>query len=46
MVKKNFRTKTLRLPNNERVQYTYFNQAMRENNHSKRQLVLNSKNAS
>ena len=28
MVKENLRTKTLRLPNNERIQYTYFNQAM------------------
>ena len=38
MVKENPRTKTLRLPNNERIQYTYFNQAMHENNHSKRQV--------
>ena len=32
MVKENLRTKTLRVPNNERIQYTYLNQAMRENN--------------
>ena len=38
MVKENLRAKTLRLPNiNERIQYTYFNQAMHESNYSKRQ---------
>ena len=35
MVKENLRTKTLRLPNNERIQYTCFNEAMRENNQFK-----------
>ena len=36
MVKENLRTKTLRLPNNERIQYTYFNQAMHKNNYRNR----------
>ena len=44
MVKENLRTKTLRLPNNVRIQYTYFNQAITIQNGSSK--TLNSKNTS
>ena len=47
MVKENLRTKTLRLPNNERIQYTYFNKlCVRITIQNSSLKALNSKNTS